>query len=397
MSYKDKLKDIVLDQIKRIDLAKSDWSKEILEWKDQSTKTDIIWFLKELVEKGEYIREALEIADLYSRDENPTPEYDNLNEKVKNGEETRIIYTVRGTVPWLLQMIIVTLKTEYYPRILDIVERLANDEVYYVRQQAMVALSMFAANVRAKQNKDGTAFDFRDEDRAKVYELAFRVLRENRDMPRVLESLASVFDKLRFIDEAQAKEMLTIFCYDSKGSIHPEYLTSHVVPLALFFAEFRKKFDTNFDDEWFKLFLEKYIRDSKDPHLKSTLIWHTWRIIEDDPSDYNRVKRYIPLFFDNFANDEPVGQFEFLINAVLRASFLEGIQLYEKFLSELNHKLPFINDQRFYFTHTEEIIRQINNIEPSRLSKIFGMLRQLKMQGCYIGDEKVIFPPEPRT
>ncbi|HEX9058662.1 MAG TPA: hypothetical protein VF941_00620 [Clostridia bacterium] len=109
MSYRDKLKDIVLEQIKRIDLTKPDWSKEILEWRDQSTKTDIIWFLKELVEKGEYIRESLEIADLYSKDENPTPEYDNLNEKVLKGEETNIIYTVRGTVPWLLQIIIATL------------------------------------------------------------------------------------------------------------------------------------------------------------------------------------------------------------------------------------------------------------------------------------------------
>jgi hypothetical protein len=394
MSYRDKLKDIILEQIKRIDFSKPDWNKEILEWRDQSTKTDIIWFLKEFVEKGEYIREALEIADLYSKDENPTPEYDNLNEKVLRGEETNIIYTVRGTVPWLLQMIIATLKTEYYPRILDITERLANDKVFYVRQQAMVALSMFAANVRAKKNKDGTYFNFRDEDRARVYDLSFKILRENRDLPRVLESISNVFDKLRFINEEQAKEMLTILCYDSKGNIHPEYLTSHVVPLALFFAEFRKKFDTNFNDEWFKLFLEQYIKDSKDPHLKSTLIWHTWRIIEDDLSDYNRVKRYIPLFFNNFADHEPVGQFEFLINAVLKASPSEGVQLYEKFLTELNYKLPFIKDFKFYFTHTEEIFGQIKKIDTSKLKSILSLLKQLRLQGCYIGDENIIFAPE---
>ncbi len=52
--------------------------------------------------------------------------------RIEEGEDPRLIYTVRGTVPWLLQTLIATLKTEYYPHILDIVEKLAIDPAPHV-------------------------------------------------------------------------------------------------------------------------------------------------------------------------------------------------------------------------------------------------------------------------
>ena len=312
-----------------------------------------------------------------------------MNKKIEEGEDPRLIYTVRGTVPWLLQILIATLRTEYYSRILDIVEKLALDSVYYVRQQATVALSLFAANIRAKQNKDGTPFDFKDEDKKRVLNLAFRMLNENRDFPRVLEYVANVFDKLRLITEDQAKEVLTIFCYDKNGNINPEYLTSHVVPLVLFFAEFRKKYEPIFNNEWFQDFLKKFINDAKDYSLKSTLIWHTWRVIEDDISNYSIVKAYIPLFFNNMADREPIGQMEFLINAVLKVSPQEGTELYQKFLEYLNNEFQITNhDNKIWFTHSEEIIRMI---DPSKIDRILVLLKELRQKGNYVGEENIIF------
>ncbi len=391
-TFSELLKDDVIEQIQKVDLKSKDWDAWFLKWKDPSTRTQIIWILRDLAEKKEYVDKIVAIADMYSKDPNPDGDFDDLNKKIEAGEDIRSIYTVRGTLPWLLQTLIATFKTEYYPDILKITERLIEDQVYYVRQQATVPLSLFVANLRAKKNVDGTDFNFTDKDKSSAYSLSFKMLRENCNLPRVLEYVSNVFDKLRNITAEEAKEVLTTFCYNEK-KINPEYLTSHVVPLVIFFAEFRKKNEAGFDNYWFQVFLENFIKDAKDSCLRSTLIWHMWRVIEEDASNYQLVKKYIPLLFENISDHEPVGQMEFLVNEVLKADSKDGIELYITFLNYLD-KMNFSSSFKLWLTQTEETLERIKKIDSSKVLEILPLLKGLRLKGCYVGDEKTIFPEE---
>jgi hypothetical protein len=384
-SYRENLRQLIVDSLGKIDLKSENWGEEIFHWKGSDAKTEIIWILKELVEKGEFIDVAVAISVAYSGDENPGINYDDLNQKIEKGEEIRNIYTVRGTLPWLLQPLIATFKTDQYPKIIDIVEKLIQDPVYYVRQQATVPLSLLVANLKATKNTDGSPFNFRDEDKKRVFDLSVKMLRDNRSLPRVLEYVVNVFDKLRYIEAAQAKEMLNLVCYDLNGVQNPEYLTSHVAPLVIFFAEFRKQFDPSFENVWFQGFLENFIKNADNRKLQSTIIWNIWKEIENKSSSYDLLKRYIPFLFNGSVDHAPVGQMEFLVNRVMDVSMTDGIDLYIKFLKFLINGLPNSGEVKIWFIQNEEAIAKIQKNNPEKIGEILILLKQLQLKGCHIG------------
>jgi hypothetical protein len=387
------LKEHILRQLKQ-----PDWegflNKELL-----GSRVDILWLFADWVKEGQFIEEAMRVAEIYATDPNPEPDYDHLNEKIAKGGDIRNIYTVRGTVPWLLQKIIATLKTEYYPRALSVIEQLTDDESLYVREQVPAALSSLTVNVQAKQNKDGTLFNFEDADKARAISLAWKLLRKNEEFPRVLEHVINVFDRLRnTLTEAEAKEFLTILFYDSKGELRPDYLTEHAAPYVFFFAEYRSEFDKDFKGEWFRNFLKKLIQDSnleipQAPRLKTTLIWITWKQLEgENKESYELFKKYIPLFFEGKFHDEPVGQFEFLAENVLRIAPQEGVQLYKQMLEYLKGGLSHLkNDRRIWLSGTQEIIETIAKTSPGNLPEVLAEIEKLLYLGAYVGEVQKIF------
>jgi hypothetical protein len=390
MSYRDILKKRVLRE-----LEDPDW--ENLLGKEYG-KFDIIWILADLVQEGQFVEKALRVAELYTHDPDPAPGFDNLNEKIEKGEDISNIYTVRGSVPWLLQKIVATFKTEYYPRVLNVLEELAGDESLYVRQQVPAALSALTINMYAKKNQDGTPFGFTDADKSRAVSLAWKMLRENTNYPRVLESVVGVFDKPRItLVEEQAQELLNTIFYDAGGILRPDYLTEHAAPYALFFAEYRPKFDAAFHGEWFRDFLKKLIKDSNSdvsqaPRLKTTLIWITWKQLEENPENYELFKKYIHSFFEGKFQYEPVGQFEFLVEAVLRIAPKDGVQLTRQMLEYLESGMSHLEkERRVWLNGIQEIIEKIAEISPGDLIDILTHVEKIIYLGAYVGDWPRIF------
>jgi hypothetical protein len=362
------------------------------------SKFDIIWILADLVQEGQFVEKALRVAELYARDPDPVPGFDNLNEKIEKGEDINNIYTIRGSVPWLLQKIVATFKTEYYQRVLSVLEELASDESLYVRQQVPAALSGLTINMYAKQNKDGTPFGFTDADKSRAVALAWKMLRDNTKYPRVLESVVGVFDKPRItLTEAQAQELLSTIFYDASGVLRPDYLTEHATPYALFFAEYRPKFDAAFHGEWFRDFLKKLIKDSSSdvpqaPRLKTTLIWITWKQLEENGENYELFKKYIPLFFEGKFQYEPVGQFEFLVEAVLRIAPGDGVQFTRQMLEYLEGGMSHLEkERRVWLNGIQEIVEKIAEVAPDSLIDILTHVEKITYLGAYVGDWPRIF------
>lgn len=383
--YQKLTQEQVLEELKRIDFKNPNWHKPITD-RDPNI---VIWFLKELVEKKEYVKEIFELAKIYSKNEDPSPELDNINEKIKNGEEIRNIYTVRGSVCWLLTSIAATFHTEFYPEIISILEKLAFDPVYYVRIQATYPLSFFTKNIRARQHPDGALFDFKEEDRNRVLDLSFQILKEHRDMPRVLEGVVNVFDPLRTIDEIQAKQVIEHFFYNSREQLQPEYLTRQGAPLLLFFAEYRMDFADNFNSKWFQDFTSELLKltEKEAPYLKSTFIWHIWKEIQSNSTAYLKFKKYIPLFLtENYFETQPLGQYDFLVKEVMKASPADGVVLFKSLLGYVLKWAPEYNIQdHAWLLTTHEAVEEVAKEYPEELLDILRLITSILSQGVYIG------------
>ncbi|MEK7106519.1 MAG: hypothetical protein AAB895_04165, partial [Patescibacteria group bacterium] len=322
------------------------------------------------------------------------PDVDNIaNQELLKGGDYRGIISVRGTLAWLLQAIVAQLNTTYYKRAIDLIEKLAKDKVLYVRQQATYPLSALIVNVNARKNKDGTPFDFKDEDRKRVIDLAFFMLDHNRDYPRILEYLAQVFDKMRLLSENDALSVLDKFLFSKDNDFHPYYVTEKIAPALIYFAEYRKDANDSFNDKKFVDLLIKVI-STAEPALKSTIVWHIWKTIEENPENYERLKKYIARLFQGDFAHESVGQYDLLVEKIIKISPSEGVELFKKELAYIERSLSNIPPEPggiIWFHNAEEAIEKVAELDPDFLPKLMTILKDIYLRNGYIGDVKRIF------
>lgn len=364
-------------------LQSEEWIEELRKVTDPDRKIRIIWAAADLA-KERKIHEAMKIARFYQLDKNPVT-HDEFDEQTRKGEDARIITTVRGTLPWLLQHIVASLETAYYSEILDILEgkaddtqeekklRLATGENLYVRKQASIALEILAANMKATKNADETPFDFGAENRLRTERLIFRMLDENRDCPRVLEYLSFVFNRVRFLDEAKAKIVLNTFFYNSKNELNPYYVTERIASLAIYFAEFREMgIKDSFNSYWFKSFLKKIIQEA-DRDLKTTIMWHFWKTCKDEIKFFEKIRGYIPLFFEGEPQYEFLNQVDFLIETIVDNYPSDAIKILEKatILFKKGVRSGAIKSHDgFHFYFSKDVVEKLRKTDPEVLSAV---------------------------
>lgn len=386
----------VLKNLQNINFQDPDWHKPFTDF-DPVTKHNIVmWYLKELVEKHEYVDEIFALAKIYAMDADPGVDDKYVgNKRIEEGEEISNITSVRGVACWLLASIAATFRTEFYPEIISLLEKLTSDPVYYVRMQATVTLSFFAANIRARQHQDGTIFDFKDEDRKTVLDLSLKMLIEHRDMPRVLENVVRIFEVLRGLPEAQARQVIDILFYNSKGELQPSYITRQGVPLLIFFAEYRSTFGDGFDGTWFQNYAEKILAlsEKEAPYLRSTFEWHVWKEIEKDAQSYEKLKKYMPLFLheDEF-EQQPLTQYDFLILQVLKVAPQDGVELFQQLLNYIEtwaHEYDI--REHAWMLSGGEVIEAIAPIAPERLIPMLAQIKRIFVKGVWIGNIEQMF------
>lgn len=353
-----------------------------------SSKTEIIWAAVELA-KEDHLDFALKIARRYITDPDPTENHD-LNIETIKGGDAAIISTVRATVAYLLQAVIARLKPEYYSEAILLIDTLAHDEVAYVRKHSCVPLEGLTKNFYAVKNKDGTPFNFKDEDKKKVFDLAFYLLRTT-EYPRVLEYLVGAIGNLRMVNETEAEEILNKLFFSNKGkdSLRPDYLIDRAIPLALYFAEFRKDARDGFKNDFFVNFLNNLIRKLP-PRSEESIVWHIWKTVEEDNSLWWRFKKYIPLFFEGKYEGERLTQFDFLIEKIIKNYPEDAINIFIEKVSFIQNNLARLNDlQRgaIWFYNSEIVLRVVARIQPTKyLDLLKSVINLYKFNGIYIGN-----------
>jgi hypothetical protein len=112
---------------------------------------------------------------------------------------------IKASLCWALHALIVKNQPEFYPEILDIMERYAADDDEDVQANVPIPLTELAARRRSK-NADGTAF-MPPEINQRVKRLAFEMLVNANGT--VAHSLSSVFFHIRDVSEAEAWEIVS--------------------------------------------------------------------------------------------------------------------------------------------------------------------------------------------
>ncbi len=357
---------------------------------------EILWAAKDLAKEGD-VEKAMQIAEFYfGFEDKNTKNIEELNDLIKKGEDTRVIATVLGTLPWLLQGIIVqcinsNLDGSYYTRALDIIEQLARNSNLYARQQVGVALEILAANLKATKHKEGDKYvDFKfsqlDKDRAE--NIAFKMLEENKEWDRILEYLVTVFNRMRYLDEERALYVLKTFFYKN-GELRPDYITDNVAALAMYYAEFRaSSYDKGFEDIKFKEFLKNIISNSRE-RVRSRVLWIFWKNYRKE--DMDKIKPYLPLFLDTDYSDEVRAQWDFLVEKVSEDDIDSAFDLLKQGLEYVKKGLEDNKKIERPFLYVDKTIQRLYEYDRERVEEILDIIIFLKSRSVDMGNIEFLF------
>lgn len=351
---------------------------------------NVLWAAKDIAKDGE-IEKAMQIAEFYINFKEKNTYADDLHKKIEQGEDPRIIATVRGVLPWLLQSIIVeTIGTNsagsFYTRALDITEQLAADPNLYVKQQATIPLELLVANIKATKHKEGDTeveFNFSSKDKARTEKLAFLMLEKNQKQDRVLEYLVTVLSRMRYLDKERALYVLTTLLYE-KDNLRPDYITENASALTIYYAEFRAHhYSDNFEDSDLKKLLADLINHAGS-RLKSHILWLIWKNYKKGALE--KFESYLPLFLNGPYGDEVRIQWDFLAEKVFQDNPERGLALLKDSIQYTQKAIKEgINFDRSWF-NTAEIIKRLYVEFPEKFGELIPGLLILKENGVDLGD-----------
>ncbi|MHB8879440.1 MAG: hypothetical protein ACYC8T_37585, partial [Myxococcaceae bacterium] len=264
---------------------------------NRNTRTQFVNRIGELVEAGD-IEQGLWATRLAVSDVDPPlenypddPEGKwNCHQRVLQHEDRMGITTVRGSVCWLVQKLIVKSGGSHADELMDYVERLARDENAYVRMQAVVPLIELAVRRRCVDAQGQPLYT--PALKARIRSLVMEMLRTNAGLPRILDWLAHAVRSLRDLSEPEASEVLDMLLpvVDGDG-------LGDAAWLLVFCAEYSEHMvgERPFDSTSFKARLANAI-ETGPTSLRSTLAFHMSQQFENDFEGGRRLLSYLPLF-----------------------------------------------------------------------------------------------------
>ncbi len=371
-----------------------------LDWlTNNEVKENLVHFGTELLAKG-LIEDAMWIVKMLHNDSNPNPTgandpddpkgEHNYHVMVIKNEDVRNITTVRGHLCWLMSRIIAQNKPEYYTEILDIITRYISEENLYIRIQATYPLMEFIVRKKAVRNQDESAFNWKKEERELVRKIPLQMLRDNAQYPRVLEALLHIFDRFRDLNEQEAEEVLRALIATEQDDVLHD-----LAALIPYFALFRKSdFPTegSFNPEAFIKILKSQIVSGR-PAMKSSLIWHFWKMLEQNPLPYEQIREYILLFWENGYDTSVASMFGLVFEQLAVIAPDDAKNLFEKMIDLLVVRLKEDPEERHqaWINATEEVVVLLAT-EPDRLLKLVNKLKNIWLMGrVYFGDIATIF------
>ena len=305
------------------------------------SREQIVQFAEKLAEVRLY-DEALYLVKIFVNDSDPILEnYPddpmgnfNYHQKVIEGDDNPTLSTVRGYCAWVLQKFCIRYGRDYIPKILDLVEKLTKGPNYFVRVQACIPLLELVKNRHTVLSDNNKERFLSMEVAERIENMAFDMLtdKKNHKLKAVMKHLAMVFTYMRTLDEKRA--MLVLETFKNTGF---ESVMDEVVPLYIFFAEFRSKSFKDwpwgdiakFDDKPFKALLADLLKNGS-TEIKSVLSWQFKRL-PDEISKTPKEKSQITV---NEAITLAVSYFEILAGKYEHRVFNNIYRFIEDYIDE---------------------------------------------------------------
>ena len=400
---REKIKKVLIDNADWRDILKKEFPCGI----DSYYKKEILWVLcdilkdtiKDSEEETESLTKAIEIVEDFINTDDESQEketYTKCNAEVMAGDDVRWIDTVKGTAPWLIEAIVFKFNTAYYGRALDLTEKLLNDKNLYVRKNAVIALCAFTRYIYAETDSNSSTFAF-DKDRVKKIAIGCLTDEVNQKTPRIIEILAQPFNFLRRENLEMAKLFLNYLIYKdgdaNKKEFQPEYVLRDVTPLLMYYAEFRKNKDNSFDDTYFKTLLENLIKNSSGD-VRSGIIWHIWKTIEDDSNALEKFKKYIPFLFEGRFYNEIVSQISFLIEKIFAINPDYSLNLLDNFLTYIKNREKKEDEDFIWLMYMENLLVDVARDRPDSFLKYLQELFEIWLSNrkhLFVGDVPTLF------
>jgi len=236
-----------------------------------------------------------------------------LHTRVVNSEDCNVIESVRGRVSWALRYFSILHARNYFKDGFDLLEKLVNDNNYYIRLQSTYALSDFVKNKDTYLPNTEPKEPFADAELSRrIEKFVFKMIENpiNQKLPAVMKGMIHVFSMMRQINSKQAYKIMTIFL-----NCGYEDVLGDASSLLLFFAEFRKNSFKKwiwrklpvFDDTDFKVLLNNQIKNGNS-EVKKSLSWEFWRLPTEgvkESEKYNKSNFDISLnYLKLFTNAE---------------------------------------------------------------------------------------------
>jgi hypothetical protein len=363
---------------------------------DHLARENVVMYAENQLKNNKNLDDALWVLDILNDDPDPDPaganepnrgQEFNYHKRLLEGEDVGYITTVRGHVCWLMSHLIVQNKPELYISIIEILERYAAEQNLYIRAQLTFPLTELVVRRRATKNQDGSPFTWDPQQRLRVRELAFKLLRENAGYPRVLVALLHVFSRLRDVNETEGEEILSTFLATKK-----DYVLHDLAALVVYFALFRSKDwknDPPFDPGKFVAILKEQIVNG-DKSIRASTAWHLWKVLQEKQLPYGEVKEYLTLFWEGPYDSGVVSMFALAIEEIVKVAPEDAVAIFKSMVQKAREHLQQFPGEHHLLNATEKVIPFLA-AQPDELIAVVSDLKDLWMRGAYIGDPAVIF------
>lgn len=365
---------------------------------DRWTRESIVIYADNKLKEQESLDEAIWVVERFNNDENPNKDGSNdaddtegkynYHTKALDGEDISTITTVRGHLCWLMSGIIVQNKPEFYTPVIKIIERYLKEDNLYIRSEVMFPLLELVRRTRAVKNQDGSLFSWDKKERLKVREIAFGALRNNAKYPRVMYHVLHLFGYLRDINEQEAEEAISLFL-----KLNQDYIMRDLAALIVYFALFRHndwKEGFAFNPKVFIETLKEKIT-SGDEHLRGSIAWHLWKVLDEKNLLYSDIRVYLLLFSESPYNYHVSSMLALSIEKIIKLAPEDAILLYRNEVRKIKEYLDVDNLHRHHFLNSTEEVLPLLVSSPDDLLEVISDLRILWQKGVHIGDPKIIF------
>lgn len=368
------------------------WFKDNISAREEMVRLGVWLIVKKRFDDATWLIEKF-IDDPSPEDPNKytgDPDF-NYHRQIIEGKDPHIITTVLGHLSWTVQKLAARRKEEnkkYTIQSLGYTKSLIDHKNYYVRLQAIIPLIEIA---KRRQWLSGWGRRPRDGEYKEFHNLTFDLVKIIKNKPKciaIAKWLCNVFAYYKDLSTEEAIEVLDAL-----------RVTEESAGLFLYYGIYRgehyKDQKIEFNGEELEKKLKNLIKSkvNKDQALKSNLAWHFWKLLDENPNEFDKLEKRIPLFLKLPYERKIYGSLLRIIEDWIVNKADVCIPWYKILINNIAKEFDTKEKARNFWltTKTGEILVEIAKKKPDELNDIVRKLVKLWELGSFVGSPKEIF------